>query len=137
MPFDLTSLEKAVESLETALATYARAPHPPGSAEHELMRDGVIQRFEYTFELSWKMLKRYLEEYGLERVDTLTNRDLFRLGAEQDLLRDAEAWLNYLRSRNLTSHTYDEATAETVYQSARDFLRDARFLLAQLKAKMV
>ena len=135
MPLDTSSVEKAVDSLETALTAYANAPHPEGSAERELMRDGVIQRFEYTFELAWKMLKRYLEEYGLERVDSLTNRDLFRVGHEQGLLRDAEAWLNYLKSRNLTSHTYDQTTAEAVYQSGKDFLQDARFLLEQLKTK--
>ncbi len=133
MPLDLSSFEKAIASLNTALDAYADTRQPEGSAEHELMRDGVIQRFEYTFELAWKMLKRYLEEYGLERVDSLTNRDLFRVGHEQGLLRDAEAWLNYMKSRNLTSHTYDQATAEAVYRSAKDFLQDARFLLSQLR----
>lgn len=97
------------------------------------MRDGVIQRFEYTFELSWKMLKRYLEEYGLERVDFLANRDLFRVGYEQGMLRDAEAWLDYLKKRNLASQTYDAATATAVYLSARALLQDGRFLLERLR----
>ena len=48
MPLDTSSFEKAVDSLETALTAYTNAPHPKGSAERELMRDGVIQRFEYT-----------------------------------------------------------------------------------------
>lgn len=135
MPLDTSSFEKAIGSLGTALTACANALQPEGSAERELMRDGVIQRFEYTFELAWKMLKRYLEEYGLEKADSLTNRDLFRVGFEQGLLRDAEAWLAYLKSRSLTSHTYDQATAQAVYQSGKDFLQDARFLLAQLKAK--
>ncbi len=135
MPLDTSSFEKAIGLLETALTAYANALQPEGSAERELMRDGVIQRFEYTFELAWKMLKRYLEEYGLEKVDSLTNRDLFRVGFEQGLLRDAEAWLAYLKSRNLTSHTYDQATAQAVYQSGKEFLQDARFLLAQIKEK--
>ena len=136
MPLDTSSFEKAIDSLETALIAYTNTPHPKGSAERELMRDGVIQRFEYTFELAWKMLKRYLEEYGLERVDSLINRDLFRVGHEQGLVRDAEAWLNYMKSRDLTSHTYDQATAEAVYRSAKDFLQDARFLLSQLRDRV-
>ncbi len=135
MPLDTSSFEKAIGSLETALTAYANALQPEGSAERELMRDGVIQRFEYTFELAWKMLKRYLEEYGLEKVDSLTNRDLFRVGFEQGLLRDAEPWLAYLKSRNLPSHTYDQATAQAVYQSGKDFLQDARFLLTQIREK--
>jgi hypothetical protein len=85
------------------------------------------------------LVKRYLEEYGLERVDSLTNRDLFRVGHEQSLLRDAEAWLSYLKSRNLTRattrDTYYPAVAETVYQSAKAFLGDARYLLGQLRAR--
>jgi hypothetical protein len=68
-------------------------------------------------------------------VDSLTNRDLFRVGHEQGLLREAEAWLNYLKSRNLTSHTYEPATAAIVFQSAKAFLGDARFLLEQLRAR--
>jgi nucleotidyltransferase substrate binding protein (TIGR01987 family) len=135
MPLDLSSYEKAITSLETALTAYSVSQQPQGSTERELMRDGVIQRFEYTFELAWKLLKRYLEEYGLERVDSLTNRDLFRVGHEQGLLRDAEAWLSYLKSRNLISHTYNPAVAETVYESAKAFLGDARYLLEQLRAR--
>ena len=136
MRINISSLEKSVESLAAALETYNDSPYQKGSTERELMRDGVIQRFEYTFELSWKMLKRYLQEYSLERVDLLTNRDLFRVGYEQGMLRDAEAWLDFLKKRNLTSHTYDAATAEAVYQSARDFLQDARFLLERLREKV-
>jgi nucleotidyltransferase substrate binding protein (TIGR01987 family) len=136
MRINISSLEKAVESLAVALEAYGNSPYQEGSAERELMRDGVIQRFEYSFELSWKMLKRYLKEYSLERVDLLTNRDLFRVGYQQGMLRDAEAWLDFLEKRNLTSHTYDAATAEVVYQSARDFMRDARFLLERLREKV-
>jgi nucleotidyltransferase substrate binding protein (TIGR01987 family) len=135
MALELSSYEKAITSLDMALKAYAAASQPEGSTERELMRDGVIQRFEYTFELAWKLVKRYLEEYGLERVDSLTNRDLFRVGFEQGLLRDAEAWLNYLKSRNLTSHTYEPATAKIVFQSAQAFLGDARFLLDQLHTR--
>lgn len=136
MGINISSLEKAVESLAAALKVYGNSPYQEGSTERELMRDGVIQRFEYTFELSWKMLKRYLEEYGLERVDFLTNRDLFRVGYEQGMLRDAEAWLDYLKKRNLASQTYDAATATPVYLSARAFLQDGRFLLERLREKV-
>jgi nucleotidyltransferase substrate binding protein (TIGR01987 family) len=135
LSLDLSSFEKVIASLNTALDVYTATQHSAGSSEHELMRDGVIQRFKYTFELAWKMIKRYLQEYGLERVDSLTNRDLFRLGYEQGLVREAEIWFDYLTKRNLTSHTYNQVTAEAVYQSAQAFLYDARFLLDQLRNK--
>lgn len=136
MPIKLTPLEKAIDSLAEALEAHANSSFEPETPEQELMRDGVIQRFEYTFELSWKTLKRFLEEYGLERVDTLTNRELFRLGGEAGLLREVEPWLAYLRRRNQTSHIYSEEIAQEVFRAAVEFLKDAQFLLTQLKSHL-
>lgn len=76
-----------------------------------------------------------ISSLGAVRQGLLT-RDLFRVGYEQGMLRDAEAWLDFLKKRNLTSQTYNAATAEAVYQSARDFMRDARFLLERLREKV-
>lgn len=136
MPLKLTPLENALHSLEEALSAYQNSPFNAETPEKELMRDGVIQRFEYTFELSWKTLKRYLEEYGLERVDTLTNRELFRLGGEAGLLREVEPWLEYLHRQNQTSHIYSEEVAQEVFQAAVQFPKDARYLLVQLQNKL-
>ncbi len=86
---DLRSLKKAVEALKIAFEIYDQNPLAEYLPEKVVLRDGVIQRFEFTFELSWKMLKRYLEEFGLEKVDGLNNRDLFRVGFEQG---DALTW---------------------------------------------
>lgn len=133
---NVRSLDKAITALSVALELYDKNPLPEDAAEKVLLRDGVIQRFEITFELSWKLLKRYLEEYGLERVDTLTNRDLFRIGQEQGLLADAARWFHYLRMRNQTSHIYDDAKAHEVFRAARDFLPDAQDMIAKLKGKM-
>ncbi len=135
MALDLQNFEGAIHSLATALALCADTPYPEDTAEWELMRDGVIQRFEYTFELSWKTLRRYLEEYALEKVDSLSNRDLFRRGYELGLLHDTGVWFDYLKKRNLTSHTYHKATAEAVYQAARAFINDVRFLLTQIQER--
>ncbi|MFH1116507.1 MAG: nucleotidyltransferase substrate binding protein [Pseudomonadota bacterium] len=134
---DLSSMEKAVNALDVALDIYDRNPLPADAPEKVVLRDGVIQRFEFTYELSWKMLKRYLEEYGLERPDRLSNRDLFRVGYEQELLDDPEEWFLYLRMRNLTSRAYDEAKATQVFQAARRFLADVKVFFERLKAKNV
>lgn len=136
MPFNLAPLENAIHSLDEALIAYQTSPLKADTPEKELMRDGVIQRFEYTFELSWKTLKRFLEEYGLERVDTLTNRELFRLGGEAGLLQKVEPWMEYLRRRNQTSHMYSEEVAQEVFQAAVQFANDAHDLLTQLKNKL-
>ncbi len=118
MTLDLTSFEKAVSSLERAIAAMDASSTSEDADRHDLMRDGVIQRFEYTFELAWKHMRRYLRIYGFERVETLTNRELFRLAAEQGLSNDAEEWFDLLQARNRTSHVYDEDTAREVYEAA-------------------
>ena len=132
---DLSSMERAVKALEVALDIYDRSPLPDDHAEKTVLRDGVIQRFEFTCELSWKMLKRHLEEYGLERPDRLSNRDLFRVGREQELIDDPEKWFLYLRMRNLTSHVYDDLKATEVFQAAKRFLPDAQYLLERLQER--
>lgn len=132
---DLSSLERAIAALQGALRIYDESPLPEDAPKKLVMRDGSILRFRFTFELGWKMLKRFLEQYSLERVDGLSNRDLFRVGFEQGLLGDAGRWLYYLKMRNQTSHIYDDAKAWEVFCCARDFLPDVQSLCALLKEK--
>jgi nucleotidyltransferase substrate binding protein (TIGR01987 family) len=132
---DLSGLDRALAALQNALRIYDGNPLPEDAPEKVVIRDGVIQRFEIAFELSWKMLRRHLETYGLERVDTLGNRDLFRVGQEQALLGDAGRWFFYLKMRNQTSHVYDDAKAHEVFSAAREFLPDAQALLTRLRAR--
>jgi nucleotidyltransferase substrate binding protein (TIGR01987 family) len=133
---DISSLEKAVASLETAVKSYESNKGSLPLQERDLLRDGTIQRFEYTFELCWKMIKRYLEMYGLEKIDKTTNRELFRIANENGLLRDVESWFGYLDDRNQTSHIYDQEIAEDVFSSIEGFLRNAQFVLDQLRNRI-
>jgi len=131
MQLDFTPLEKAINSLNRALA---RALPAPGDEE---LRDACIQRFEYTFELCWKMLKRQLE---LElpnptEVDGYSYRQLFRIGAERGLVKDVEAWFDYRERRNITSHTYDEEKAAKVFEALPAFAGHAEELLSSLKER--
>ena len=77
------------------------------------IRDSVIQRFEFCWELAWKVLKLRLEQVG---VVVLTPRDVFREALEKGLIEDGNTWSEAQRMRNLTSHTYDEELADQVYQ---------------------
>ena len=133
---DLSSLKKACEALDLALKVYDKSTLLEDSPEKILLRDGVIQRFEFTYELSWKMLKRYLDEYSLEKADSLNNRELFRIGWEQRLIADPEKWFHYLKMRNQTSHVYDKDKAEEVFAATRDFFQDAQYLLQRLSEKV-
>jgi nucleotidyltransferase substrate binding protein (TIGR01987 family) len=130
MPLDLGSFEKALAALDRALA---RAAAAPGDEE---LRDACIQRFEFTFELAWKSLKRRLERDlpNAQEVDAMSYRTLIRVGAEQGLI-EADAvpdWFVYGDKRNLTSHTYDEARAAEVAAVVPAFAAHARALLAAL-----
>ena len=102
----------------------------------EAIRSGVIQHFEFTYELSWKFLRRRLEQdIGRTSVDGISRRDLFRIAAENRLIEDVEDWFNYHLARNETSHTYDPAIAARVYATSLNFARDAALLLATLEAR--
>jgi nucleotidyltransferase substrate binding protein (TIGR01987 family) len=128
---DLTSLEKALAALDRGLTRSAAAP------EDEELRDACIQRFEFTYELAWKMLKRRLELDlpNPGEVDAMSYRGLIRAGAEQGLLDAVEAWFDYREKRNLTSHTYDANKAAEVAACLPAFAVHARTLLKTLQAR--
>ncbi len=133
MPLDLTAFEKALTGLEVAIKRSKSEP------EDEIVRDAVIQRFEYSYELSWKMLKRQLE---LElptpsEVDQFSFKELIREGAERGFIDNAENWFVYREQRNITSHVYDEKKAIKVYSFVLKFILDAQKLLRELKKRNI
>ena len=77
-----------------------------------LEKEGVIQRFEYTFELAWKTLKDFLEAGGLV-ISPVTPRQVIKDAFAAKVLADGQAWVDMLDHRNLLSHTYDRAVFET------------------------
>jgi len=132
MTVDLSSFRKALDSLDRGLS---RAECAPGDEE---LRDGAIQRFEYSYELAWKSLKRVLEAISAspEEIDGLSFRDMVRLGAEKGLIDEPAAWFGFREERNISSHTYDEAKAAEVYRTALAFAPEARELLRRLEARL-
>ncbi len=81
-----------------------------------LEKEGVIQRFEYTFELAWKTLKDYLEEGGLI-ISPLTPRQVIKEAFAAKVISEGEVWVNMLDHRNLLSHTYDSAVFEQAVEA--------------------
>ncbi|MCK5595359.1 nucleotidyltransferase substrate binding protein [bacterium] len=137
MILDLSSLKKAVNSLEKAIKVADTQISGTVNTDHEeVIRTGVIQNFEFTYELCWKFMKRWLENnVSMESVDGVTRKELFRLAAESRLIDDVEAWFKYHEARNETAHTYDWKMAETVYETATCFIKDAKIVLERLEAK--
>ena len=83
----------------------------------KLEAQGLIQGFEYTHELAWNTLRDFLREQGIEAL--YGSRDTTRAAFKAGLLKTGESWMAMIRSRNLTSHTYNEDTAQ---QIVRDIL---------------
>jgi len=128
----LVSLRNAVDSLGVALEAAKAKP------ADLFIRDASIQRFEYTYELCHKMLKRYLEmtEPNIEEIDQMQFAQLIRTGSEKGLLLNGwDVWTKYRYARNLTSHTYNEAKAKEVTQVIPEFFKDAKFLLEKLNER--
>ncbi len=86
----------------------------------QLEQEGTIQRFEYTMELAWKVMKDYLEAQNLV-LRQVTPKAVIRAASEAQLIDDAEAWMDALDDRNRMSHTYDSAHFEEVLDNIRDF----------------
>jgi nucleotidyltransferase substrate binding protein (TIGR01987 family) len=129
---NLAPLEKAVSRLTEGLARYEK------DITDTQIRDGLIQRFEFSYEISHKMLKRHLEAVSPtpEQFDAMAFADLIRSANEQGLLLgDWSAWKIYREMRSKTSHTYDEDIAIEVVQGIPAFLEEACHLLKQLKER--
>lgn len=135
---DLSQLEKAITSLEQLHRRVADEEWM--TAQDNVIRlglqAGLIQNLEFTYELCWKAIKRWLENnVNPEAVDGVTRRELFRLAAENRLIEDVEEWMDYHAARNQTSHQYNSALAEDAFNLIADFVRAAQRLLANLEAR--
>lgn len=112
------------EPFENALKKLQEAIEQP---KDEFIRDSVIQRFEFTFELSWKTAKKIM---GTQSV---APKIVIREMAQQGLINDTDVWFNYHEGRNLSVHTYKEELAEKVYDLAVSSVSDFKDLLKKLK----
>ena len=138
MKLDLSPIEDAVAQLEDALVQCDSEIVRQFPQIRNQMRAGAIQAFEFTYELSVKMTKRYLEQVSANpaEVDELSFQDLIRRAGQQGLLRsELDAWMRHRANRGTTSHTYNDERAERVFRSIPEFLEEVRHLLKELQAK--
>lgn len=131
--FDITLLNNVIFRLEEGLTRYE------SDISDLQIRDGLIQRFEFTYEISHKMLKRYLEFIAPnpEEYDGMSFQDIIRSANEKGLLLGNWAdWRQYRDMRSRTSHTYDEEIALQVVAGIPKFLSEAQFLRTQLQTRL-
>lgn len=128
----LNPLQNAVSRLEEGFVRYQK---DIGDTQ---IRDGLIQRYEFTYEVSHKILKRYLEKVSPnpEIYDAMPFSDLIRSGNEQDLLlSDWNKWKVFREMRAKSSHTYDECIALEVVAVIPEFIVEAKVLLQKLQQR--
>ena len=120
MKLSLEQFEKALTSLEKALS----------QEKNEFTRDASIQRFEFTLELAWKTAGKLLQKEGI--TFGLSPKNVIRECYQMGWIAQPEIWMDFLEKRNLTSHAYNEATANEVYEVAKQMAPLARELLQKL-----
>ena len=127
---DISPLGRALGQLEQAIAAWVDKP------ADDFIRDAIIQRFEFTYELSVRTLRRYVNSIAASEAD-LTFKELIRQGADLRLLRgDVLNWLDFRQARTDTVHTYNEFRAKEVANVAKDFALEARFLFDTLSRRI-
>ena len=133
----LESLRSAVTTTSEILDRYedreylARLDRPTRLG----LRAGLIKHFEFTYELSWKVMQRQVRDFfGARAEGFYTRQDVFRYAGEMGLIGDVETWMAHHQARNLTVHTYDEETATRILAAIPGFLEDCRELIRVLES---
>jgi nucleotidyltransferase substrate binding protein (TIGR01987 family) len=136
---DLGALRKAVAALDGGLALVGNTGwfDQQSPIVQDMLIAGVIQHFEFVYELSVKMIRRQMEldSDSPDEVDQTNFRDMLRIAGEKGLIDDVEAWFFHRKTRNISAHTYDRAIAHQVYENSLVFVNDARLLLIRLEAR--
>ncbi|MFW6348473.1 MAG: nucleotidyltransferase substrate binding protein [Cyclonatronaceae bacterium] len=115
-----SNYKKAFKKLEEAIHTINKDYESNDVGEisedaflDDIIKEGCIQRFEYTHELAWKVMKDYLAEVGGLKI--YGSKDATREAFSTELISNGEVWMDMIKSRNLTSHTYNEDTAQQIF----------------------
>lgn len=128
--FNITALENAENRLQEMLARYNK------EHDDEAVRDSVIQRFEFTYSIALKTLRKYFIEraFVLEEVNQMSFNEMIRTASQLNLLvSNLEKWTVYREMRNITSHTYDEEIALQVVSIIPDFSKEIAYLITRIK----
>ena len=102
-----------IKDLENAVSRLDEAIKDSKKIELSTLKDGVIQRFEFALELSWKILKTYLVNEGIDCVNT--PKSVVREAYKAGIIKNGEIWIEMIDDRNLTSHIYSQSMADDIY----------------------
>ena len=137
---DTTPLKQAILQLENSLHYYHSDVVQQDDGLILQLRAAAIQAFEFTYELSVKMMKRYLKQVMLNpaEVNELSFSDLIREACDRGLLlSDLSTWKRYRQERGTTSHTYDQDKAIAIFNDIPYFLNEAHYILNELERRCI
>jgi nucleotidyltransferase substrate binding protein (TIGR01987 family) len=124
----LYNLKRALKTFEEVLTQKSRI-----DLEQSIINDAKVKRFEYTFEVSWKAIKRYLDYTG---IDCSSPRACLKEAFKQALIKDEGIWLEILENRNLTSHIYSQDRVSDVIERMDDFAQAFQRLTSTLETSL-
>ena len=127
---ELTKQSKLLEDLKQAVERLKEAVVLEPT---RINQDGTIQRFEFTFELSWKLMRTVLLVQG---IDCFSPRDCIRKVAQAGLIDDPEKWFEFLKARSLTTHVYDQKMADKIYEKAKEFPKVVEELMEKVEVEL-
>jgi nucleotidyltransferase substrate binding protein (TIGR01987 family) len=127
----LKALNKLQQAVDYSKAIINEKEEPIDEILDDLIKEGLIQRFEYTHELAWNVMKDYAEYQGNNNISG--SRDATREAFQMKLIADGKLWMNMISSRNITSHSYNEETADEIFSLILNVYHPA---FCEFKSKM-
>ncbi len=136
---DLTSLQKCAESLRSGVKIIENADwfESQSSEIQNLLLSGIVKNFEFVYEISIKMIKRFVELSALvpDEVDQMDFREILRTAAEIGIIHNVTVWFDFRKLRNTTAHTYDIEKAKHVESHSMGLLQSVDYLIGELKIR--
>lgn len=128
--------DERISDYKNALERLKEAIEESKIINSSTIRDGVIQRFEFTLELSWKVMKYFLNSEGL--TEAKAPRSTIRTGFNNEIIQNAKLWIDMIEDRNLTTHTYSQSTSDEIYEKiVNSYYRELEAFYLNVKDKEV
>lgn len=120
-------------NIETLRKAYSRLEKFIEHDKTEQEQAGIVQAFEYCYELSWKIMRKILYNEGLE---VNTPKQVFRESVRSGIIKDIKSWIEFANKRNLTVHTYNELVLKDVMKAIPNFKKEVSLLIKEIENRI-
>ena len=128
--------DERISDYKNALERLKESIEESKTINSSTIKDGVIQRFEFTLELSWKVMKYFLNSEGI--TEAKAPRSTIRSGFNNEIIQNAKLWIDMIEDRNLTTHTYSQSTSDEIYEKiVNTYYEELKQFFLEIKDKEV